>query len=229
MQAAERRLLVIIDDAVSADGLPPLIAGLGPQVVTLITTQQGAEIRAEVERWLPTNAVMEADIHGLAPTEGRELVGAVVGRSLTDDEWELVQEIGELIGWHPEALRQTAIEGRTGGWSGVLGELSKIAEWGETVGMPWIETRRLVMRQWTRLHPDQREWLSALLQGTAPGAWFAIDEVARLWRVDMAVTDRRFWILKRCGVVAEEPCSPLVRPRWRVVPIVHQVSPQDRQ
>ena len=43
--AAERRLLLIVDDAISSEGLSPLIAGLGPQVVALITTQQGAEIR----------------------------------------------------------------------------------------------------------------------------------------------------------------------------------------
>ena len=148
-------MLLIIDDAVSAEGLPPLIAGLGPQVVTLITTQQGAEIRAEVERWLPADAVMEVGIHGLAPTEGRELVEAVVGRPLTDAEWELVQEIGELVGWHPEALRLAAIEGREIGWQGILGEL-------RAGRMPWIEIRRLVMRQWARLHADQQAWLCCL-------------------------------------------------------------------
>ena len=31
--AAERRLLLIVDDAISSEGLSPLIAGLGPQVV----------------------------------------------------------------------------------------------------------------------------------------------------------------------------------------------------
>ena len=86
--------------------------------MTLITTQQGAEIRGEVERWLPADAVKEVDIHGLAPTEGRELVEAVAARPLTDAEWDLVQEIGELVGWHPEALRLAAIEGREVGWQG---------------------------------------------------------------------------------------------------------------
>ena len=153
-------MLLIIDDAISAEGLPPLIAGLGPQVVVLITTQQGAEIRAEVERWLPADAVMEVGIHGLTPTEGRELVEAVVGRPLTDAEWELVQEIGERVGWHPEALRLAAIEGREIGWQGMLDEL-------RAGRMPWIEVRRLVMRQWARLHADEQEWLSALVQGCA--------------------------------------------------------------
>ena len=164
--AAERRLLLIVDDAISSEGLSPLIAGLGPQVVALITTQQGAEIRGEVERWLPAEAVMEVGVHGLTPAEGRELVEAVAARPLTDAEWELVQEIGELVGWHPEALRLAAIEGREIGWQGMLGEL-------RAGRMPWNEVGRLVMRQWARLHADQREWLSALVRRTPPGIWLA--------------------------------------------------------
>ena len=55
---------------------------------------------------------MEVGVHGLTPTEGRALVEAVAARPLTDVEWGLVQAIGERVGWHPEALRLAAIEGR---------------------------------------------------------------------------------------------------------------------
>jgi len=175
--ANECRLLLIIDDAISAEGLPPLIAGLGLQAVVMITTRQGAEIRAEVERWLPADAVMKMGIHGLTPAEGRALVEAVIARSLTDADWGIVHEIGERIGWHPEVLRLAAIEGREIGRQGLLGEL-------RAGQIPWDEVRQVVLRQWTRLRRDEREWLSALVRGTASDARFAIDHAARLWQAD---------------------------------------------
>ena len=220
--ASERRLLLIVDDAVSAEGLPPFIAGLGPQVVALITTQQGAEISAEVERWLPADTVMEAGVHGLVPVEGRQLVEAVVGRPLTDVDWANGQEIGELVGWHPEALRLAAVEGREVGWQGALGEL-------RAGRMPWSEIRRLVMQQRARLDTDQQAWLVALLRGTVPGAGFTTDEAGRRWQVHVAVAVRRLWILKRCGLIAEAAGTDPVHSQWRIAQIVHQVSLQDRQ
>lgn len=99
--AVERRLLLIIDDAISAEGLPPFIAGLGPQVVVLIATQQGVEVRAEVEHWVPADAVREVGIHGLTPAEGRALAEAVVGRPLADAERSLAEEIGSRLAGIP--------------------------------------------------------------------------------------------------------------------------------
>jgi len=214
--AAERRLLLIVDDAISSEGLSPLIAGLGPQVVALITTQQGAEIRAEVERWLPADAVMEVGVQGLAPTEGRELVEAVVERSLNDAEWELAQEIGELIGWHPEALRLAAIEGRSVGWQGMIDEL-------RAGRVPWVEIRRRVMRQWARLHADQQAWLTALIQQKTPGTGFTTDAAAQCWEAEATIVGRRIWSLECCGLVARETVAGPDSPRWRVGPAAHKV------
>jgi hypothetical protein len=146
-----------------------LSAGLGPQVVVLITTQQGAEIVTEVERWLPAEAVTEVGIHGLRPDVGKKLTEAVVERPLSDPQWELFREIGEQVGWHPEALRLAAIEGRKIGWEGPLGEL-----WAGR--MTWDEVGRLVLRQWARLRTDERRWQSAVVQGALPTAWFTSDD-----------------------------------------------------
>jgi len=207
--AAERRLLLIVDDAISSEGLSPVIAGLGPQVVALITTQQGAEIRGEVERWLPADAVMEVGIHGLTPAEGRALVEAVAARSLTSAEWGLVQEIGERVGWHPETLRLAAIEGRANGWVGTLGEL--------LVGrIPWAEVKRSVMRQWARLLPDPRDGLAALVRGAAPGATLAVEEAARFWQVEPAVAERRLWVLEHYGLVESRVAERTQGKRWSV-------------
>jgi len=214
--ASERRLLLIIDDAVSADGLPSFIAGLGPQVVALITTQQGAEIRGEVERWLPADAVMEVGIHGLTPAEGRALVEAVAARPLTDAEWDLVQEIGERVGWHPEALRLAAIEGREIGWQGILDEL-------RAGRMPWNDVRRLVMRQWARLQADEQERLSALIRETTANGWLAADEAARLWQVETPVAERRLWLLEHGGLVENIDTNQARQRRWRVWPVAHTI------
>lgn len=209
--AGERRLLVIIDDAVSAEGLPPIIAGLGPQVAALITTQQGAEIRAEVERWLPANAIMEVGVRGLMPTKGRALVEAAIAQSLTDAEWSIVQEIGELLGWHPEALRLAAIEGREIGWQEMRSELR--------IGcMPWDEVTRLVMRQLARLGSDHQAWLMTLIQRIEPGCGFTPDEAAQYWKTGPAVATRRLWRLERCGLVVWEDISGAGSPRLRVEP-----------
>jgi len=209
-------LLLIVDDAISSEGLSPFIAGLGPQVVALITTQQGAEIRAEVERWLPADAVMEVGVDGLAPTEGRELVEAVAGRPLADTDWGIVQEIGDLVGWHPEALRLAAIEGREIGWKGMLDDL-------KAGRMPWNEVRRLVMRQWARLHADQQDWLSALVRGAAPGAWLASDEAARFWQVEWPVAERRLWFLQHGGLVERMRTNQAQQNYWRIAPAAHPI------
>ncbi len=220
--AGERRLLLILDDALSAEGLPPFIAGLGSQVVILITTQQGAEIRAEVERWLPANAIMELGVHGLTPDEGRELVVAVLGRPPTDSEWELIWEIGERVDWHPEALRLAATEGREIGWQGILGQL-------ETGHMPWNEIRRLVMRQWARLHADQRDWLTALIGRETPDAGFTTDEAAQCWKVGITIASRRIWSLELCGLVVEETNTEPNTRQWRMGPIMHKTPTRNVQ
>ncbi len=215
--AAERRLLLVVDDAISSKGLSRLIAGLGPQVVALITTQQGAEIRGEVERWLPAEAVMEIGVHGLTPAEGRALVEAVAARPLTDAEWDLVREIGERVGWHPEALRLAAIEGREIGWAGPLDEL-------RAGRMPWDEVRRLVSRQWAaRLRMDEHEWLSDLVQGAAPTACLTSDDAARLWQVARPVAERRLWLLEHGGLMESLRADQTQQHRWRVAPVAHPI------
>lgn len=215
---AERRLFLIIDDTVSAERLPPLIAGLGPQVVALITTQQGAEVRAEVERWLSADAIVEIGIRGLVPSEGRALVEAVLARQLTGLEWELSQEIGERVGWHPEALRLAAIEGREVGWQGMLGEL-------RAGRMPWPTLRRRLLGQLAELEAEQSGWLTLLSGGSEPDAWSADTDVARIWGVEAAVARRRLMLLKRQGL-AQEAGDP---PRWHVAPVIHLVTGRDVQ
>ncbi len=203
--AAERRLLLIVDDVVTAEALPPLIAGLGPQVVTLLTTQQGLVVRAEVERWLPAERILAQPVAGLTPAEVRALVEAVAGRPLAAGEWAEAQAVGELLGWHPEALRLAAIEGRAVGWAGVLGEL-------QAGRLPWPAVRRAMWRQWARLPAEQQAWLAALLPAAEP---FTADTAGAAWGVAPAVASCRLWVLAQDGWVMAEAGGE-AETRWRV-------------
>ena len=209
----ERRLLLVIDDAIAPEALPPFIAGLGPQVVTLITTQQVPTIQAEVERWLPTNTVTTVELSGLTPIEGRQLFEAVLLRALNDDEWTSVSEIGELVGWHPEALRLAAIEGRTIGWLGQLAEL-----WAGR--MPWPELRRWIERPYASLSLRGRPHLWAIMQRGGSVAGFTTAEAAECWQVENTIAARQLWILQRCGMVTESDAVGSDAPRWHVHPLV---------
>lgn len=222
ISAAERRLLLITDDVLVTEDLPPVIAGLGPQVVTLITAQQGAEIKAEVERWLPAGSVTEVGIHGLRPDEGKQLVESVVERLLSDPEWELVQEISERAGWHPEALRLAAIEGREIGWAGPLDEL-------RAGRMPWDGVRRLMMRQLARLHPDQQDWLTALIRQETRDAEFTTHEAAQCWKVETTIAGRRIWSLEQCDLIIRAASSGPDSSRWRVELTAHTVLTENVQ
>jgi hypothetical protein len=121
--AAERRLLLIVDGATTAESLPPIVAGLGSQVVLLVTTREGFEVRAEIERWVPMEAVRQVEVGGLSPEEGRQLVAAVMGRELRDEEFELAEQVGQRLGWHVEGLRRTSVRIRVVGWQPAISEL----------------------------------------------------------------------------------------------------------
>jgi hypothetical protein len=121
--ADERRLLVVVDGADVAARLPAVIAGLGSQVVLLVTTREEFEARAEVERWVPAEAVRQVEVGGLAPEDGRQLVAAVMGRQLDAEEFEAVELIGQRVDWHVERLRRAAIKAREKGWQRAIGDL----------------------------------------------------------------------------------------------------------
>jgi len=121
--ADERRLLLVVDGVVAAESLSTIIAGLGSQVVLLVTTREGFEVRAEIERWVPMESVKQVEVGGLSPEEGRQLVAAVMGRELRDEELELAEQVGQRLGWHVDGLRRTSVRIRMVGWQPVISKL----------------------------------------------------------------------------------------------------------
>lgn len=216
----ERRLLVIVDGVQDGAALRPVLAGLGAQVVALVTTRWGRAVAAEAARWVGAERVRVVVVGGLAPAEGRRLLEGVVGRGLAGSEWEWAAEVGARVGWHVEALRRAALEGREIGFAGVLGEL-------RAGRLPWAEVRGLLEGQWGELAVAERGWLAGLLVGEAAGAWRTVGEAAALWGVAEAVARRRLWVLAGTGLVEEEGSGEAWR--WRVAPVVRLALGGDGQ
>ena len=212
-----RRCLLVVDDVVEGRRLEPLLAELGPGVVVLVTTQQGAEIRAEVERWVSPGEIRAIGVRGMEVEEGRRLVERNLERELEVGEWEAVQEIGELVGWHPESLRLAAMEGYRRGWQATLEGL-------ESEGMPLISVDRMLARQWQRMEEEPKQWLLALVRWLNHGKRFGVRYGTAVWGVKLGVAERRLEWLESTGLVErmEEERDALgwVQELWRVTPVV---------
>jgi len=211
-----RRCLLVVDDAVEGRRLGPLLAGLGPGVVVLVTTQQGVEIRAEVGRWVSPDEIREIGVRGLEVEEGRRLVELYVGRELEVGEWEEVQKIGELVGWHPESLRLAAVEGGERGWPVVLKDL-------ESAGVALVTVDMMLERQWRRLEEKTQQRLLALVRWLNHGKCFGVRYGAAVWGVETEVAELCLEQLEGTGLVErmenKRDVLGWVQELWRVTPV----------
>ena len=214
---AGRRCLLVVDDAVGGKNLEPLLAGPGPGVVVLVTTQQGVEMRAEVGRCVSLGEIREIGVRGLEVEEGRRLVELHVGRGLEEGEWEEVQEIGELVGWHPESLRLAALEGCQRGWGATLQDLA-----GEGVALVTVDM--MLERQWQRMEEVLRRKLLALVRWLNHGKRFGVRYGAAVWGVEAEVAEQYLARLERTGFIermeGERDVLGWVEELWRVTPVV---------
>ncbi len=225
-----RRLLVILDDALPDEGLERLIAPAGPQVVFALTTQKAPEIRAALERWIPRNQIGEVLLQGMREEEGLALIQRVQERPLGEGERETARRVADILGWHPEGLRLAAgmAEEQGGGWEAVLAFLEEGLRGGE-----WDPLFRLLERQWERIGPERRERVERLVWRTVRGGpleeplagavWDVKPEVARLILRDL----ERIGLVERVAVHPAEWWRPQEVVMWRVTPIVFQVRREE--
>lgn len=101
---AHRRFLLIVDDVSQPERLESLLRGLGPRAVVLVTTRWAREVRP-LEEWFGRPRILSLEVPGFQPLEGRAFIEQRLGRRLQQQEQEVVQEIGELVNWHPLTLR----------------------------------------------------------------------------------------------------------------------------
>ncbi|MFE6485521.1 BTAD domain-containing putative transcriptional regulator [Streptomyces sp. NPDC057757] len=99
---ADQRLLLVLDDAVSADQVEPLLPG-GRGCATLITS------RGRLDRLTVRHDVHPLTVPSLPPDKATELLAALVGPARTDAEPEAAALLAEACGGLPYAFQVLAI------------------------------------------------------------------------------------------------------------------------
>ena len=214
-----RRCLLVVDDLADEAHLEPLIAGLGGQAVVLVTTQQPEGAYMAMEKWLSAGRIERFGLGGMTPEQGRRLVERYLERSLGGAEWAVVQEIGELVGWHPEALRLAITGGDVEGWRALLSECRR-------EGISLVSVEGMLRRQWGRMVDQRRRWMDEVLGQLRRGGSFTPLYAADVWGVDVQVARQRLQTLEWTGMVErlEETHDVLEVDDewWRVTPVVYR-------
>ena len=98
---ADRRVLVLLDNASDPDQVRPLLPG-GPGCLAVITSRH--ELRGLVVR----DGAVSLELDALADDEARELLTRLLGEALSDAEPQAIAELATLCGNLPLALRIAA-------------------------------------------------------------------------------------------------------------------------
>ncbi|WP_120022492.1 AfsR/SARP family transcriptional regulator [Amycolatopsis panacis] len=98
---AGRRVLVVLDNAVSAEQVRPLLPG-SAGCLALVTS------RNRLAGLVARNGATRLSLDVLRPEESRELLRCVLGAELVDTEFELATELAVHCGYLPLALRIAA-------------------------------------------------------------------------------------------------------------------------
>ncbi len=228
-----RRLLIVVDDALPDASLDALIAGIGPQVVLVVTTQKGPEVTTALKRRIPQHQLAEIILRGLREEEGFTLMEQVLEERIRERDRETARRIGHLLGWHPEGLRIAAAmardtdapESRGAGepdWAGVLAFLEEEhLRSGE-----WYPLRQLVAQQWERMGAERRERVEQLVWRTVRGGPLEEPLAKAIWEVQSDTTRHLLRDLERTGLLERVAVHPLEWWRegkvemWRVTPVV---------
>ncbi len=227
IRADDRRLLIIIDDLTDVKHLRDFLKqGLGPQVTVLVTTQRGAEVVGEMGRFFREEDIAELEITGLGEKKGHQFVKKVLGRELKETELEVVAEVGEIVGWHPEGLRLAAQMARDDllTWRDVLSDLRDVEE--STV---LYRLERWVIRHWRRMESQEREQAQRLLDAMERGGPFGALFASAAWNVEIGQARVRLLRMERDGLIERMAGHPVeywwseVGEQWRALPIVYRV------
>ena len=165
----ERRLLLVIDDLVMnsierVEDLAALVSPKGPQVVVVITTQQGIRVREALEEWFPPERVREWILGGLREEEGLALMEKMLGRSIGPAERSEIQRIGDALGWHPAALWAVKDLAQSRRWEAVRQGLERANLPGQWERVVWT-----LEQQWERTDPRTRREVTRLMWRTLQG------------------------------------------------------------
>lgn len=218
---ADRRFLLVVDDVVDGAVLKSLLEGMSHQAVVLVITHDADSVREALFERVQIQKLKMLRVGGLEPERARVFVEQRLGRALTDQEWEVLREIGERISWLPGPLRLLATEEDARElWPGVLESL-------RAGHLPLDEIKtRLEKRMWERLAQDKRQWLASLVEPMKYGGSFGDMYGAWAWNVSPAEAARRLHMLERASgieaVSGQAVGLGLDRARWRVPSVVYR-------
>ncbi|GAA2360123.1 BTAD domain-containing putative transcriptional regulator [Streptomyces cuspidosporus] len=100
---ADRRLLVVLDNARSSAQVRPLLPG-GPRCATLVTS------RSRLDGLIATDAARPVRLHALGPEDGVALLGALLGPDRVAEDPEAAHELVALCDGLPLALRAASAQ-----------------------------------------------------------------------------------------------------------------------
>jgi DNA-binding XRE family transcriptional regulator len=173
-----RLALLVLDDPQQAEDLLPLL-DVGPQVRLLVTCQDRRTVaRALEECWEPASElVLWQAVSGLAAEEGLALVQHWLPDDLPPDEEQARQRAGELIGWHPLALRLCAAEARDTNWQHVEALVLE----GNLDPDDFSELAGWFRKSWERLSPADQQALASLQRAFQQASTFGPGIAAAVW------------------------------------------------
>ncbi|HEX6686598.1 MAG TPA: tetratricopeptide repeat protein [Candidatus Limnocylindrales bacterium] len=100
---ADRKVLILLDDAVDAEQVRPLLPG-GPGCLVMVTS------RDRLSALAATHGVRRLSLEPLTPDEARCLLGRILGPDRADAEPRAVDELAEACTYLPLALHVAAVD-----------------------------------------------------------------------------------------------------------------------
>ncbi|MEV0344999.1 BTAD domain-containing putative transcriptional regulator [Nonomuraea sp. NPDC050680] len=195
---ADRRVLVILDDAGSEEQVRPLLPS-GRRCATVITS------RDRLTGLVARDGALPVPLGMLAPDEAGTLVGRLLGDERLAAERDAARELARACGYLPLALRVAAagVLGRPAG--GIAGQVRRLA--GTRLsslavnGDPHAAVRGAFDLSYRRLDPPSRRLFRLL--GLIPGPTFTAEAAAALSGAPPSETDHLLSRLAAAHLIEE--------------------------
>jgi DNA-binding SARP family transcriptional activator len=215
--ASGRRLLIVLDNASSADQLRPLIPGAAGCMVVVTSRRRLTSVISEL-------GAPRIELEPLRPRDAVDLLASILGADRAWQDADATAELAEVCGFLPLALRLAAancVDEPRLSIRDALGQLSQ----GDRLDALQIEgsvdnsVRAVFAQSYTRLPPDARRLfrlLGLLDSGDVPG-WLA----APLLGAEQQEADRRIRTLVDAQLLSVIGRNHDGQPRHRLHDLLH--------
>ncbi|NUT53355.1 MAG: tetratricopeptide repeat protein [Saccharothrix sp.] len=197
---AGRRVLVLLDNAASADQVVPLLPG-SPTCTVLVTS------RTSLPSLIDRHGAHHLPLSVLTPVESRALLAARLGEHRTDAEPDAVDELIGLCGRHPLALAITARHAATRPRLPLAELAAELREAGlEMLDHDTDLTASLpAVLSWSLRHLTARQRMVFVLVGIAPGPDIDLPAAASLTGLTQAEARKALRVLEDHSLLDRHP------------------------